>query len=85
MGVLALEFMPGSGRKSLGLSGHESYSIEGLAAGIKPRQRLKVRAQADGKTREFEVIARVDTPEEVEYLRHGGILPYVLRDLLRQG
>ncbi len=84
MGVLALEFMPGEGRKSLGLSGREVYSIAGLKAGVKPRQRLKMRAEENGKVREFEVIARVDTPEEVEYIRHGGILPYVLRDLLKQ-
>ncbi|HUY20607.1 MAG TPA: aconitate hydratase AcnA [Candidatus Binataceae bacterium] len=84
MGVLALEFMPGEGRKSLGLSGREVYSIAGLKAGVKPRQHLKVRATENGKSREFEVIARVDTPEEVEYLRHGGILPFVLRDLLRR-
>jgi aconitate hydratase len=84
MGVLALEFMPGEGRKSLGLTGREVYSIAGLKAGVKPRQHLKVHATENGKSREFEVVARVDTPEEVEYLRHGGILPFVLRDLLRR-
>jgi aconitate hydratase len=84
MGVLALEFMTGESRKTLGLSGREVYSIAGLRSGIKPRQKLKVRAEENGKTREFEVVARVDTPEEVEYIRHGGILPYVLRDLLRK-
>ncbi len=84
MGVLALEFMPGESRKTLGLSGREVYSIVGLRSGITPRQKLKVRAEENGKTREFEVVARVDTPEEVEYIRHGGILPYVLRDLLRK-
>jgi aconitate hydratase A / 2-methylisocitrate dehydratase len=84
MGVLALEFMPEQGRKSLGLTGREVYSIAGLKAGVKPRQHLTVRAEENGKRREFEVVARVDTPEEVEYLRHGGILPYVLRDLLRR-
>ncbi|HTW88451.1 MAG TPA: aconitate hydratase AcnA [Candidatus Binataceae bacterium] len=84
MGVLALEFLPGQGRKSLGLSGREVYSIAGLKAGVKPRQHLTVRAEENGQRREFEVVARVDTPEEVEYLRHGGILPFVLRDLLRR-
>ncbi len=54
-----------------------------MAAGLKQRQRLKVRAEENGKAKEFEVIARVDTPEEVEYIRHGGILPFVLRDLMR--
>ncbi|HLK85796.1 MAG TPA: aconitate hydratase AcnA [Candidatus Binataceae bacterium] len=82
MGVLPLEFTGGQTRKSLALSGRESYSIEGLAAGVKRRQKLKVRVAGGDKAREFEVLARVDTPEEVEYMRHGGILPYVLRELL---
>jgi len=85
MGVLALEFLPGQSRTTLGLTGREVFSITGLAAGLKQRQRLKVRAEEGGKATEFEVIARVDTPEEVEYIRHGGILPFVLRDLLRAG
>jgi aconitate hydratase A / 2-methylisocitrate dehydratase len=83
MGVLALEFMPGENRESLGLSGREVYSITGMAGGLKLRQRLKVRAEDGGKTREFEAVARVDTPDEIEYIRHGGILPFVLRELLR--
>ncbi|HLH75698.1 MAG TPA: aconitate hydratase AcnA [Candidatus Binataceae bacterium] len=81
MGVLALQFMPGQGRESLGLTGRESYSIAGVAA-VKPGQKLKVVAEEDGKRKEFEVLARVDTPEEVEYIRQGGILPYVLRELI---
>ena len=81
MGVLALQFKPGENRETLGLTGHELYSIGGIAAGIKPGQKLKVRAEENGKVREFEVVARVDTPEEVEYIKHGGILPYVLREL----
>jgi aconitate hydratase len=81
MGVLALQFKPGENRETLGLTGRELYSIGGVAAGIKPGQKLKVRAEEGGKVREFEVVARVDTPEEVEYIRHGGILPYVLRQL----
>jgi aconitate hydratase len=83
MGVLALEFMPGQNRELIGLSGREVYSISGLAAGLKPRQVLKVRAEENGKVKEFEVRARVDTPEDVSYMRHGGVLPYVLRELLR--
>jgi aconitate hydratase len=82
MGVLALQFKPGENRETLGLTGREAYSIGGIAAGLKPGQKLKVRAEEGGKTREFEVIARVDTPEEVEYIKHGGILPYVLRQLI---
>ena len=82
MGVLPLEFLPGENRETLGLTGREVYSIEGLAAGVRPGQRLKVRAEEGGRTREFMTLARVDTPDDVEYLRHGGILPYVLRELL---
>jgi aconitate hydratase len=83
MGVLALEFVQGQSRESLGLTGHEVYSISGLAAGLKPRQMLKVRAEESGKVKEFDVLARVDTPEDVAYIRHGGVLPYVLRELLK--
>jgi aconitate hydratase len=83
MGVLALEFKPGENRESLGLSGREVYSITGLASGLKPRQTLKVRAEENGKVKQFDVIARVDTPEDVAYIRHGGVLPYVLRELLK--
>jgi aconitate hydratase len=82
MGVLALEFMNGQNRADLGLSGRELYSVSGLDAGLKPRQVLKVRAE-DGKVKEFDVLARMDTPDDVEYIRHGGVLPYVLRQLLR--
>jgi aconitate hydratase len=82
MGVLALQFKPGENRETLGLTGHELYSISGIAAGLKPGQQVKVRAEEGGRTREFDVIARVDTPEEVEYIKHGGILPYVLRQLI---
>ncbi len=83
MGVLPLEFVKGQNRETLGLTGREVYSIGPLAAGVKVGQRLKVRVEDGGKSREFEVIARVDTPEEVEYIRHGGILPYMLRALAR--
>jgi aconitate hydratase len=82
MGVLPLEFTGGQTRKTLELTGRETYSIEGLAAGVERRQKLKVRVSDGGRTREFDVLARIDTPEEVEYMRHGGILPYVLRELL---
>jgi aconitate hydratase A / 2-methylisocitrate dehydratase len=83
MGVLTLQFAAGQNRESLALTGREVYSIGGLKEGVKQGQRLKVRARDGRKTTEFEVIARVDTPEEVQYIRHGGILPYVLRELLR--
>jgi aconitate hydratase len=82
MGVLALEFKPGETRESLGLTGNEVFEIEGVT-GLAPRKELKVRAKSeDGKEKTFTVIARADTPEEVAYYRHGGILQYVLRQML---
>ncbi|HVN64857.1 MAG TPA: aconitate hydratase AcnA, partial [Candidatus Binataceae bacterium] len=82
MGVIPLEFKAGETRSSLGLSGGEVYSISGITAGLKPRQSVKVRAEGGNRTIEFEAIVRADTPEETEYIRHGGILPYVLRELI---
>jgi aconitate hydratase len=82
MGVLALEFKPGENRESLGLTGHEVFEIEGVVA-LAPQKEIKVRAKSDGgKEKTFSVIARADTPEEVAYYRHGGILQYVLRQML---
>jgi aconitate hydratase len=82
MGVLPLEFKPGETAESLGLSGHESFSAEGVSK-LAPRAKLRVQARDDGgKEKTFEVVARADTPEEVAYYRHGGILPYVLRQML---
>jgi aconitate hydratase len=75
MGVLPLEFERGQDAQSLGLTGEEVFAIDGIAAGLSPKKKLTVRAGA--KT--FTVTARVDTPVEVEYMAHGGILPYVLR------
>ncbi|MBP6634065.1 MAG: aconitate hydratase AcnA [Kofleriaceae bacterium] len=75
MGVLPLQFEPGQDAASLGLTGSETFTITGVAAGLSPKK--KVTVTADGKT--FTAIARVDTPQEVEYLAHGGILQYVLR------
>jgi len=77
MGVLPLEFLAGESRESLGLTGHEVYEISGLQT-LSARQTLSVKA--DGKS--FNVRVRVDTPEEMTYLRHGGILQYVLRQML---
>ncbi len=82
MGVLPLQFAEGQTRESVGLTGTEEYSIEGVSQ-LKPRAKVKVRVRAtDGKESSFEAIARVDTPEEVAYYQHGGILPYVLRQML---
>ncbi|MFL5679186.1 MAG: aconitate hydratase [Chloroflexota bacterium] len=80
MGVLPLQFESGESAASLGLTGRESYSIAGIAAGLAPRQRVTVIATSDdGTERRFGAIARLDGEIEVEYLRHGGILPAVLR------
>ena len=77
MGVLPLQFLDGQSRESLGLTGEEIYAVSGIAGGFGARKRLTVTA---GDKR-FEVLARVDTPQEVDYYRHGGILPYVLRQM----
>ena len=76
MGVLPLQFMPGESRESLGLTGRETFSISRLDDG----EAREVTVRADDT--EFRAILRLDTPREREYLRHGGILPYVLRTLL---
>ena len=86
MGVVPLEFTPGETRQSLGLTGFETYDIEGLDETLRPRTMLTVRAKgADGATKTFKALARIDTPEEMNYYRHGGILPYVLRQLVGKG
>ncbi|MDR7403330.1 MAG: aconitate hydratase AcnA, partial [Armatimonadota bacterium] len=83
MGILPLQFLPGQSAQTLGLDGTELYDITGLA-GVRPGQTLPVRARrADGGEVAFEVVARLDIPVEVEYFRHGGILPYVARLFLR--
>jgi aconitate hydratase len=86
MGVLPLEFESGTSAKSLGLTGEEIYTIKGIAEGMTVGKRLTVRAAAsDGTTKAFPVKVRIDTPDEVEYYRHDGILPYVLRQLHSAG
>ena len=90
MGVLPVQFMPGQSAQSLGLTGEGIYSITGLA-GVNPLPRqVTVRVDADGRSSglaatEFTATVRIDTPAEAAYYRHGGILPYVLRQLLRAG
>jgi aconitate hydratase len=81
MGLLPLEFESGQGRRALGLSGRERFDIGGLAA-LTPRATLRVRATGeDGRQTGFPVVARLDTPAELDYYRHGGILPYVFRQI----
>ena len=83
MGVLPLEFLPGETPTSLGLTGLESFDIEGLAQNFEPKKKMMVRARdANGKEKAFMAVARVDTPFEVAYFQHGGILQYVLRQML---
>jgi aconitate hydratase len=82
MGIVPLQFPQGQTRESLGLTGEETYAIEGLAAKLTPGMTVTVTATgADGKAKRFEAIVRIDTPDEAEYYRHGGILQYVLRSL----
>ncbi|MGH7460557.1 MAG: aconitate hydratase AcnA, partial [Longimicrobiales bacterium] len=86
MGILPVQFMDGENYESLGLTGRESYDLTGLQAAITSHssdgKHVKVRARADdGRTTDFNVIVRIDTPQEAEYFTHGGILQYVLRQL----
>ncbi len=87
MGILPLQFGAGDNAESLGLTGEEIYSIEGLAEGIKDqfaagRTVTVVAERADGVVHKFSATVRIDTPQEIKYYQHGGILPYVLRQLL---
>ena len=84
MGIVPLVFKPGENLKTHNLTGFEKYDILGIGPGLKLRQELNVKATADdGKTTEFKVTCRIDTPAELDYYRHGGILEYVLRQLLQ--
>ena len=84
MGVLPVQYAEGENAESLGLTGHESFDITGLAD-LEPGKELTVKATSDdGDTKEFKVKARVDSPVEVEYLRNGGILHTVLRQMLKE-
>jgi len=83
MGVLPLQFKAGENAVSLKLTGIEEYSLVGAGAALRPRGEVEVRAKcADGSVREFTVMSRVDTPEELIAYRHGGILPYMVRQLV---
>ena len=85
MSVLPLEFTNGDTRQSLGLTGFETFEIEGLDDRLSPRRSLTVKAMsADGAVTSFVVLCRIDTPEELNYYAHGGILPYVLRSLAKK-
>jgi aconitate hydratase len=83
MGVLPCQFTDGANAKSLGLDGSESFALPGAEGPIAPRRTLELVIRKGGEERRVPVILRVDTPIEVEYLQHGGILPFVLRQILR--
>jgi aconitate hydratase len=85
MGIVPLQFKPGENAQSLGLTGDEVFEISGireLTANFGPGRQVKVRATANGKTTEFNALVRIDTPQEAQYYANGGILQYVLRQLL---
>jgi aconitate hydratase len=82
MGILPLEFKAGESRETLGLTGQETIEVTGVTS-LSARCAIQVAAKSpDGKEKRFTTIARVDTPEEVSYYRHGGILTYVLRQMI---
>jgi aconitate hydratase len=83
MGILPLEFAPGETATTLGLTGEETFSVANLAAAIPTRKALVKATRKDGTVKEFTATVRIDTPQEGEYYRHGGILQYVLRQLLK--
>jgi aconitate hydratase len=86
MGVLPLVFYEGTDRKTLGLDGSETIDILGLEQGLKPRMQLTCKiTRNDGTSEEVPVLCRVDTLDEVDYFKNGGILHYVLRQLLATG
>jgi len=84
--VLPLELLPGDTADVLGLTGHEVYEVQGLEDAVAAGRtgfEVTVRGEREGGEISFRVKARLDTPEEVEYYRHGGILQYVLRQLAK--
>jgi aconitate hydratase len=83
MGVLPLQFPDGKNAASMGLTGEEVFEISGISSHLTPLKVLKVKAQSKSGVKEFNAVLRIDTPKEVEYFQHGGILPYVLRQLIK--
>ena len=86
MGVVPLQFKPGTDVKTLGIDGTETFTVEGLEGGnVKPLQDVNmIITRADGSTQKVPLTLRIDTAIEVDYLKHGGILPYVLRQILAE-
>ncbi len=84
MGVLPLQFKDGASRKTLGLDGSETIDITGIAGGIRPRMDVACRiTRADGSSEEIALLCRIDTEDEVAYYENGGILQYVLRNMMK--
>ena len=84
MGVLPVQFKPGQNAEAVGLTGLETLTIAGLVGDLRPRQDLTVQVErADGRRDFFPVVARLDSPVEINYYRQGGILHTVLRKMLR--
>ena len=84
MGILPLQFKDGTDRKTLGLKGDETFDVLGIEAGLKPRQDITLNIHyADGKTKDVVVLCRIDTLDEIEYFKNGGILHYVLRNIAK--
>ena len=81
MGVLPLQFKDGASPQSLGFDGTETFDVVGLDDELQPQSNLTLRVTKDGQSQDIPVLCRIDTPIEVDYYRHGGILPYVLRQL----
>jgi aconitate hydratase len=81
MGILPLEYPAGQTRASLGLTGEETFAISGIAAGVSPRMHVHVTATGPAGTTAFDATVRIDTPDEADYYRHGGILQFVLRQI----
>jgi aconitate hydratase len=86
MGILPLEFAAGESGESLGLSGRETFDVTGIGALFDGKfgagREVQVVARREQGTRSFRARVRIDTPQELQYFRHGGILPFVLRKLL---
>jgi aconitate hydratase len=81
MGVLPLQFKDGASPQSLGFDGTETFDVVGIDESLQPQSELVLRVTKDGESKDIPVLCRIDTPIEVDYYRHGGILPYVLRQL----
>ena len=85
MGILPLQFTGDDSVQSLGITGAEWFSLTGLENGLQPRQKLTLTiARQNGTTQNAELLLRIDTPIEVSYYENGGILPFVLRQLLSE-